>query len=134
MKFLKFIIIQFILIKIEPSKAFKFKKTKQLNKVIEHTIKSQINDNSSVFIIKKGSKALLEDNFSKKGNNLKQKFNKKGCYTIPIIIDSSIGGTRYKFQVAVNINGLEKGNFYIANYRLIKFFSNEVWEKFVNNM
>ena len=47
---------------------------KQLNKVIEYNIKSQINDNSSGLIIKKGSKELLANNYSKKGNILKQKF------------------------------------------------------------
>ena len=60
-------------IRLEPLKAFKLKSTKKINKIIENTIKSQININKDLIEIKKSSKALLCRNYDKKGNILLEK-------------------------------------------------------------
>ena len=63
---------------IEPFKAFKFIKKKDLNRVLHNIIKSQINENKDNIIVKKGSKALLCSNFVLTGNILNEKiFSKK---------------------------------------------------------
>ena len=54
-------------IRIEPIKAFKFKKKKDINKIIQNTIKSQINENKNSFVVKTDSMALLVSNFVLKG-------------------------------------------------------------------
>ena len=74
-------------------------------------IKSQINKNNSNDIIIKGSKCLLCNNFIKKGNILRVSKTRKKLYNIPIIIKSSIGGNKYKFNSTKNNYGLKKQSF-----------------------
>ena len=59
--------------KISPIKAFKLTKKKDINKVIENVIKSQINLNKNSDIVRKGSKALLCNNITLKGKIIMQK-------------------------------------------------------------
>ena len=84
-------------------------------------IKSQININTNSIIVEKGSKALLYNNFSVKGNILKEKKFGKKLYNIPIIIENSIGGIKYSFKLTKNYKNLKKDTLYEANYKLIKF-------------
>ena len=116
-------------IRIEPIKAFKFKKKKDINKIIQNTIKSQINENKNSIIVKTCSKALLVPNFVLKGITIKEKKKAKKLYEIPIIIENSIGGTKQGFKVTRN---LKNNKVYEANYKLIKFCSNELQDKFNN--
>ncbi len=55
------------IIKIEPIKAIKMKNKKDLNKVVNNMIKSQININKNNISIEKGSKGLLCSFFILKG-------------------------------------------------------------------
>lgn len=103
-----------------------------MNKIIRNTIKSQINKNTTNEIVIKGSKCLLCNNFIKKGNILKISKSGKKLYNIPIIINSSLGGNKYKFNTTKNINGLKKTKIYEADYKLIKLCSEAVWNKLNN--
>lgn len=107
-------------IKIEPIKALKIKKTKLINKIISNMIKSQIDENKNTIFVKKGSKGLLSSNFKKEGKFLKETL-KKGKYNIPIIIESAVGGTKYKFKVKNEGYGLKLNVVYTCNYKMIKF-------------
>ena len=65
-------------IKIEPEKAFHFKKKKDLNRIINNILKSQINENKNSIVVEKGSKALLCSSFNVKSKIIKEKkFGKK---------------------------------------------------------
>ena len=57
-----------------------------------------------------------------------KKFGKK-IYDIPVIIEESNGGNKYKIKVNKNIKNLKVNTLYDCNYKLIKFCSDEVWEK-----
>ena len=57
-----------------------------------------------------------------------KKFGKK-IYDIPVIIEESNDGNKYKIKVNKNIKNLKVNNIYEWNYKLIKFCSDEVWEK-----
>ncbi len=46
-----------------------------------------------------------------------------------IIIENSLGGTKYNFKLAKNYKNLKIGTIYTANYKLIKFCSEIMWEK-----
>ena len=89
-------------------------------------VKSQIDDNKNSILISKGSKGLLSSNFIKEGKFLKESL-KKGIYNIPIIIDSAVGGTKYKFKVKKEVYGLKLNTLYTCNYKMIKFCNNDVW-------
>lgn len=52
-------------------------KKKDLNRVLENTIKSQININKSSIIIQSGTKGLFCGNFILKGNFIKRKIKKR---------------------------------------------------------
>ena len=117
----KSIIIAYIaLLNLEPVKAFFLKDEKDISQIIMNTLKSQNKVYKNFNIIQKGERALLNETYSKAGNVLKNKFNKKGKYIIPIIIEEALVGTRYSFKVPMNINDLEIDTFYKADYRLIK--------------
>ena len=74
------------IIKVEPEKAFKFKKKKQINKIIENVLKSQISENLKLKKIEHGTKGLLFNKFSLNNNILKEIKNKnKGKYCILIL-------------------------------------------------
>ena len=61
-------------IKIEPEKAFHFKKKKDLNRIIKNILKSQINENKNSIVVEKGSK-LYYALFSKsKKKNLEKNY------------------------------------------------------------
>lgn len=62
---------------IEPFKAFVINKKKDLNRVFQNIIKSQINENKNNINAKKGSKAVLCSNFILNGSILKKKMKKK---------------------------------------------------------
>ena len=64
-------------IKVKPSKAFKMKTKKDLNQIVNNTIKFQINLNKNNFRNEKGSKGLLCSYFILKGLTLKEKGKKK---------------------------------------------------------
>ena len=115
--------------RIEPILALKMKNKRQLQKVLENTIKSQINKNKECAIIEKGSKALLCRNFVKNGKYLNEKKFLKKIYDIPVIIEESNGGNKCKIKVNKNIKNLKVNTLYDCNYKLIKFCSDEVWEK-----
>lgn len=66
------------------------------------------------------------------GDTLKPKFNKKGKYSIPIIIREPLGGTQYSFQVTKDILDLKKDKIYKADYKLIKTCNKLVWD-YLNN-
>ena len=118
------------IIKIEPEKAFKFKKKKQINKLIENVIKSQINKCNHNIPVLKGTKALLYDNFKLEKYLVKKRKNrKKGKYSIPIIIYDTIGGNKYKFKVSKEYDDLKKNIYYQCDYKLIKFCNEDAWEK-----
>ena len=55
-------------------------------------MKSQNFTNPNYVGIDKGEKCLLNNWFLKKGNKLKNKFDKKLKYRIPIIISQPLGG------------------------------------------
>ena len=84
-------------------------------------IKSQIDINIDNREIKKSSKALLCSSFIKTEKILKEKKKGKKLYEIPIIIESSLGGEKYSFKDFKNMKDLKTDNIYRANYRLIKF-------------
>lgn len=67
-------------IKIEPYKAFHFKKKKQLNRVIKNIIKSQLDINKNSAVVQKGSRGLLSNKFKKHGKYLEQKIKKRIIY------------------------------------------------------
>lgn len=77
---------------------------------------------------------MLCNSFKKKGTILLTDSKKKKIYDIPIIIESSLGGDKYKFKVVYNVKKLKTNKIYQANYKLIKFCSNEVWDKITNNI
>lgn len=68
-----------LIIKIEPIKALKIKKTKLINKA--NMVKSQIDENKNNIFVNKGSKGLLSNNFKKEGKFLRETL-KKGKYNI----------------------------------------------------
>ena len=70
----------------------------------------------------------------KKGIILLTDSKKKKIYDIPIIIESSLDGDKYKFKVVHNVKQLKTNKIYQANYKLIKFCSNDVWDKITNNI
>ena len=120
--------------KLEPVKAFFLKDEKDINQIIMNTLKSQNKVYKNFNIIQKGERVLLNETYSKAGNVLKNKFNKKGKYIIPIIIEEALVGIRYSFKVPVNINDLEIDNIYKADYRLIKRCHLDIWEYMLNNI
>ena len=77
---------------------------------------------------------MLNEIYLKKGNVLKSKFNKKGKYIIPIIIEEPLGGTQYIFTVPENIMDLNKNIVYKADFKLIKRCNIDVWEYLLNNL
>ena len=119
-------------IHIEPINAFYFNKKKDLNRIIHNTLKSQINENKDNIVIEKGSKALLCSNFTLNGKILNEKRFGKKNYEIPIIIENSIGCNKYSFKVCKNFKCLKKNKIYEANYKLIKFCNENVWNDLNN--
>ncbi len=75
--------ISLSIIKIEPEKAFHFKKKKDLNRIINNNLKFQIKENKNSIDVKKGNKALLCSSFIVKGKNIKEKNFGKKIYDIP---------------------------------------------------
>ena len=57
----------------------------------------------------------------------------KKIYNIPIIIESSVGGNKYSFKTKKKLYNLKLDVIYEASYKLIKFCSEEVWNKIMNN-
>ena len=72
---------------------------------------------------------MLANNIKLNGNVVKLLFNKKGAYTIPIIIDEGLGGSEYTFNVDFDISILKKNIIYKANYKLIKICENIAWDE-----
>ena len=64
---------------------------------------------------------------------LKCKYNKKGKYIIPIIIEGCKGGNNCSFKLTVNLDGLKNDTIYKADYRLIKRCSEEIWDHILKN-
>ena len=120
--------------KIEPFKSFNFTEENYINNVISNTLKSQKFTNKIYFGIDKGEKCLLNECFLKKGNRLKNIFNKKGKYRIPIIINQPLGGTQYSFNVPIDLLEFKSKVTYNADYRLIKRCHIDVWEYFFNEI
>lgn len=112
-------------IKLEPFKAIKLtnkKKLIELQKILLNLKLIII----IVITIKKGSKVLLCNNYNKSGKILNIKTFGKNFIIIPIIIDSSIVGTKYKYKVVKNIKNLKANVLYEVNYKLIKFCSEKM--------
>lgn len=63
---------------------------------------------------------------------MKKKKTKK-IYNIPIIIESLFGGNKYSFKTKKKLYNLKLDVIYEASYKLIKFCSEEVWNKIMNN-
>ena len=72
-------------------------------------------------------------NFIRNGKIIKPNKYGKKIYEIPIIIESSEGAQKYKFKIGKELNGLKFGTIYEAHYKLIKFCSNNVWDKIKNS-
>ena len=51
---------------------------------------------------------------------------------IPIISEYSIGGINYSFKIIKEMFGLKTNIIYMANNKLIKFCSEDVWNKISN--
>ena len=73
-------------------------------------IKSEINVNENSVVIDSGTKALLCCNFNKNGKVLLNDLKKVD--DIPVIIDSSLEGDKYKIKVYYNIKGLKINTIY----------------------
>lgn len=92
-------------------------------------VKLQLEEKMISVIVEKGIKALLLCNYKLKGKSLKEKFKNKKIYDIPIIIEASLGCDYYQFKVWKNLRDLKVNNTYKAYYKLIKFVSDDVWDK-----
>ena len=90
---------------------------------------SQNEQNKITPIIENDTKALLCTKFNKKGYKLIEVLKGKKIYGVPIIIDSSFGGDYYKFKIIKNFGNLNKDIVYKAHYKLIKFYTEDVWNK-----
>ena len=115
--------------KIEAIKVIKLKNEKLIEQVIKKILNSQSNKIKNYeSIIKKGDKCLLNNIYIKKGKSLKCKYNKKGKYIIPIIIQGCKGGNYYSFKLPINLDGLKNDTIHNPDYRLIKRCSEEIWD------
>ena len=115
--------------KIEPIKAIRLKDEKIIEQVLKNILNSQSNKLKNFeSIIKKADKCLLNNIYIKKGKPLKCKFNKKGKYIIPIIIEGCTGGNNYSFKLPINLDDLKIDTIYKVDYRLIKRYSEEIWD------
>ena len=113
--------------KVSPLSAFKNKNSNIKKQIIIKTIKSQKKHNLEG--LKKNTKCLLANNIKLNGNVVKALFNKKGPYTIPIVIDEGFGGCEYSFHVDFDISILKKNVTYRANYKLIKKCEINIWDE-----
>ena len=114
--------------KISPINAFTNKDNKIIEQIIKNTEKSQKKFGDKLGL-PKYKKCLLAKNIKLEGNVIKLLFNKKGFYSIPIIIDEGIDGSEYTFHLPFDILFLKKDIIYRANYKLIKECSEDVWEE-----
>ena len=120
---------------MEPIKAIKLTDAKKIETIISNIIKSQgfknYTYNNSII---KGEKCLLNCIYIKKGTTLKNKFNKKDNYNIPIIIENNVGGIYYAFKVHKKFNDLDVNILYKAEYQLIKRCHIDVWNYILNEL
>lgn len=60
---------------------------------------------------------------------------KKGKYRIPIIIENSIGNTKYIIKVVKDMYNLKANTFYKCHYRITKFVKDDIWNiiKYLNS-
>ena len=115
--------------KIEPIKSIKLKDEKLIEQVNKNILNSQSNKLKNYeSIIKKGDKCLLNNIYIKKEKTLKCKYNKKGKYIIPIIIECCKGGNNYSFKLPINLDGLKNDTIDNADYRLIERCNEEIWD------
>ena len=72
---------------VEPFSKFQSYDEEDINNVIKNTLKIQAKIYKYNNTINKASKCSLNETYIKKDNVLKNKFNKKGKFRIPIIIE-----------------------------------------------
>ena len=82
-------------------------------------------------VVEKGSKDLFCSSFNVKGKIIKEKKFGKKLYDIPLLIEESIGGTKYSFKPAINFKNLKSNKVYEAGCKLIKFCSNKIWDEII---
>ena len=70
--------------------------------------------------------------YNKKGDHIKSKFNKKGQYIYPVIIDDSTGGIYYTIKFALEFDDFKINKIYFADYKLIKRCHIDVWNYIFN--
>ena len=63
---------------------------------------------------------------------IKRKKKDIKLYNIPIIIEDAKGGDKYRIKLLNDYNELKKDRIYEANYKLIKFCSEDLWNKIKN--
>ena len=119
--------------KYKPIELFYNKDDIILNEAINNTIKSQKNINKKLKVLNINSFVLISDYYSKTGNVLNVKFNKKGKKIIPGIIVGKGSGMTYPVKVSIDYNDLEKDKIYDIDYRLVKNINENVYKIIMNN-
>ena len=112
--------------KLNHLRHLKFSDKNDINNDIKNVLKGQAKVYRNFNIISKGERCFLNKTFIKRCNVLKNKFNKKCKYLIPIIIEEVLDGTQYSFKAHENIMELNKNVIYRGDYQLIKRCNIEV--------
>ena len=119
--------------KYKPIDLFYNKNDRIQNEAIDNTIKSQKNINKNLKVLAINSFVLISDYYTKSGNLLNVKFNKKGKKLIPGIIVGKGSGTTYPIKISIDDKDLEKDKIFDVDYRLIKTINENVYNLIMNN-